>query len=89
MLIDNSIMKAFGTKLDLGDERLSFQDSNVTIPATHIRRPIKSNHYLVITQTFAMTEKVFLYGFLRNRLFQPHMKHSYVFSVRHDLKKIR
>ena len=51
MLIDNSIMKLFGAKLDWAAERLSFQDSNVTIPATHMRRSLKSEYYSVITQT--------------------------------------
>ena len=37
MLIDNNIMKSFRTKLDWAAERLSFQDSNVTIPVTHTR----------------------------------------------------
>ena len=30
---------------------------------------------------------IFLYGPLRNTSFLPHMKHSYEFPVRHDLKK--
>ena len=51
MLIDNSIMKAFGAKLDWAAERLSFRYSNFTIPATHMRRPIKSKYCSVITQT--------------------------------------
>ena len=51
MLIDNSIMKAFGAKLDWAAERLSFRDSSFTIPATHMRRPIKSKYCSVITQT--------------------------------------
>ena len=50
MLIDNSIMKAFGAKLDWAAERLSFKDSNITIPATHMRRPIKSKYCSVIMQ---------------------------------------
>ena len=37
-LIDKSIMKAFRAKLYWTAERLYFQDSNVTIPATHMRR---------------------------------------------------
>ena len=44
-------MKAFRAKLDWTAERLSFQDSNVTIPATHMRRPLKSKYCSVITQT--------------------------------------
>ena len=51
MLIDNIIMKAFRAKLDWAAERLSFQDSNVTIPATHMRRSLKSEYCSVITQT--------------------------------------
>ena len=50
MLIDNSIMKAFGAKLDWAAERLSFQDTNITIPATHTRRPIRSKYCSVTTQ---------------------------------------
>ena len=50
MLIDNSIMKAFEAKLDWAAERLSFKDSNITIPATHMRRPIRSKYCSVITQ---------------------------------------
>ena len=50
MLIDKSIMKSFGAKLDWAAERLSFQDSNVTIPATHMRRSLKSKYCSVITQ---------------------------------------
>ena len=33
MLIDNSIMKAFGAKLDWAAERLSSRNSNITLPA--------------------------------------------------------
>ena len=51
MLIDNSIMKSFGAKLDWATERLYFQDSNVTIPATHVRRPLKSKYCYIVTQT--------------------------------------
>ena len=50
MLIANSIMKAFGAKLDWAAERLSFKDSDTTIPATHMRRPMRSKYYSVITQ---------------------------------------
>ena len=32
MLVDNSIMKAFGAKLDWATERLSFRDSGIVIP---------------------------------------------------------
>ena len=43
MLIDNSIMNACGVKLDWGAERLSFgRDSNITIPAIHTEKPIRS-----------------------------------------------
>ena len=50
-LIDYTIMKAFRAKLDWAAEHLSFQDSNVTIPATHLRRSLKSKYCSVITQT--------------------------------------
>ena len=51
MLIDNSIMKkAFGAKLDWAAERLSFRDSNIPIPATHMRRSIQSKYRSVINQ---------------------------------------
>ena len=53
MLIDNSIMKSFRAKLDWAAERLSFQDSNVTIPATHMRRFLRLKYCSVITQTGA------------------------------------
>ena len=51
MMVDNSIMKSFGAKLDWTTERLSFQDGNVTIPATHVRRSLNSKYCSVITQT--------------------------------------
>ena len=51
MLIDNSIIKAFRAKLDWAAESLSFQDSNVTIPATHMRRSLESKYCSAITQT--------------------------------------
>ena len=38
-------------KIDWAAERLSFKDSNIAIPATHIRRPIKSKYSSVTTQT--------------------------------------
>ena len=50
MLIDNSIMKAFGAKSEWAAKRLSFKDINITIPATHTRRLIRSKYYSVITQ---------------------------------------
>ena len=50
MLIDSSIMKAFGAKLDWAAERLSFKDSDITIPETYMRRPIRSKYCSVITQ---------------------------------------
>ena len=50
MLINNSIMKAFGGKMDWAAERLSFKISNITIPATQMRRPIRSKYCFVITQ---------------------------------------
>ena len=51
MLLDNSIMKSFGAKLDWTTECLSFQDSKHTIPAIHVRRSVQSQYYSVITQT--------------------------------------
>ena len=51
MLIDNRIIKSFGAKLDWTTERLSFQDSYDTIPATHVRRSLKSKYCCFITQT--------------------------------------
>ena len=57
MLIDNSIMKSFGAKLDWTTERLSFQDSERTIPAMHVRRSIRSQHCSVITPT-AVTQSI-------------------------------
>ena len=50
MLIGNSIMKSFRAKLDWAAERLSFQDSNVTIPATQARRCLESKYCSVIAQ---------------------------------------
>ena len=58
MLTDyNCIMKAFGAKLDWAAERLSFKDRNITIPATHMRRPIRSKYCSAIKQD-ADTEDV-------------------------------
>ena len=51
MLIDKSIMKSFCAKLEWAAERFSFQDSNVTTPATHMRRPLESKYCPAITQT--------------------------------------
>ena len=51
MLIGNSIIKSFRAKLDWAAERLSFQDSNVTIPETNMRRSLKSKYCSVITHT--------------------------------------
>ena len=51
MLIDNSTMKSFRAKLDWAAERLSFKDSNATIPATHTRRSLGSKYCSVIAQT--------------------------------------
>ena len=51
VLIDISIMKAFGAKLDWVAERLALQDGNDTIPTTHMRRPIKSKYCSINTQT--------------------------------------
>ena len=50
MLIDNSITKAFVAKLDWAVERLSFEDSGITIPATHTRQSFRSKYCSVITQ---------------------------------------
>ena len=50
MLIDDSIMKTLGAKLDWAAERLSFKDSNITIPVTHMRRPVRSKYCSVTTQ---------------------------------------
>ena len=51
MLLDNSIMKSFGAKLDWTTGCLSFQDSKHIIPAIHVRRSIQSQYCSVITQT--------------------------------------
>ena len=50
MLLDNSIMKSFETKLDWASECRSFQDSTQTIPA-HVRSSVQSQYCSVITQT--------------------------------------
>ena len=50
MLLDNSIMKSFGAKLDWSTECLSFQDSVQTIPARHVKSPVQSEYCSVITQ---------------------------------------
>ena len=44
MLLDNSIMKSFGAKLDWLTECLSFQDSLETIPARHVKSPVQSKY---------------------------------------------
>ena len=51
MLLDNSIMKSFGAKLDWSTECLSFQDSTQTIPARHVKSSVQSEYCSVITQT--------------------------------------
>ena len=51
MLLDNSIMKSFGAKLDWSTECLSFQDSTKTIPARHVKSSVQSEYCSVITQT--------------------------------------
>ena len=51
MLLDNSIMKSFGAKLDWTSECLSFQDSLQTIPARHVKSSVQSEYCSVITQT--------------------------------------
>ena len=57
MLLDKSIMKSFGDKLDWTTECLSFQDSKHTIPAIHVRRSVQSQYCSVITQT-AQTQPI-------------------------------
>ena len=55
MLIDNSIMKSFRAKLDWAAERLFFQDSNVTIPATHMRLSFKSKYcYVLVSRQYVI-----------------------------------
>ena len=62
MPADNRIMKALGAKLDRAAERLSFKDSNITIPATHTRKPIRSKNCSVITKDFDTEDvRVFVY----------------------------
>ena len=51
MLLDNSIMKSFGAKLDWLTECLSFQDSLETIPARHVKSSVQSKYCSIITQT--------------------------------------
>ena len=51
ILLDNSIMKSFGAKLDWLTECLSFQDSLETIPARHVKSPVQSKYCSIITQT--------------------------------------
>ena len=51
MLLDSSVMKSFGAKLDWTTECLSFQDSRHTIPAVHVRRSVQPQYCSVITQT--------------------------------------
>ena len=51
MLLDNSIMKSFGAKLDWLTECLSFQDSLETIPARHVKSPVQSKYCSILTQT--------------------------------------
>ena len=50
MLLDNSIMKSFGAKLDWLTECLSFQDSLETIPARHVKSPVQSEYCSIITK---------------------------------------
>ena len=50
MLIDNSTMKAFGAKLIWAAERLSSKDSDITIPAIHTKKKIRSKYCSVIIQ---------------------------------------
>ena len=51
MLLDNSIMKSFGVKLDWTTECLSFQDSKQTIQAIHVRRSVQPQYCSATTQT--------------------------------------
>ena len=63
MLIDNnnSIIKSFRAKLDWAAERLSFQDSNVTIPATHTtRRSLESKYCSAIAQASDVNRMVIM-----------------------------
>ena len=43
MLIDNSIMQAFGAILDLKAETLTFSDNDVTVPAHHSRKSVENS----------------------------------------------
>ena len=56
MLIDSSIMKAFGAKLDWAAERLS----NITTPAIYTKNPIRSQTCSVITQNSDTAIPVFV-----------------------------
>ena len=87
MILDNSIMKSSGAKLDWARECLSFQNSTQTIPARHVRSSVQSEYCSVITQTVDTPPTP--YCFLENFSYQLHMRHLYAFLVRHDLKKIR
>ena len=87
MLIDNSIMKALGAKLYWATERLSFQDSNLTNPATHMRRPIKSKYCSIIAQT-SDGKSVPVWISKKYVILAAHEALIRV-SVRHDLKKMR
>ena len=77
MLIDNSIMKSFGAKLDWTAERLSYQDSKHTIPAIHVRRSIRSQYCSVITQT-AETQSI---PALVSRQYVVHAAHEALIRV--------
>ena len=87
MLIDNSVMKAFGVKQGWAADRLSFRGSKIIIPATHTRQLSRSKYCSVITQD-SDTEYVPVF-FLISTLSQLRMKYSFMFSARHDLKQIR
>ena len=61
--------------------------ANSTIPATHTRKPIRSKYCSVITQD-ADTKNVTV--FVSNKyIIIPAAHDSFVFSVGHNLKKIR
>ena len=50
ILLNSSIMKAFGANLYWAAERLLFKNGDMTIPATQMKRPIKSKYCSVIKQ---------------------------------------
>ena len=80
MLLDNSIMKSFGAKLDWTTECLSFQDSKHTIPAIHVRRSVQSQYCSVITQT-ADTQSIPVLVYRKCVVPAAHEAHIRVFST--------